>query len=577
MELRNIALSDLRIATVNVRHSRKAPDVSDILPSIRARGVLQPLLVRPHGAAFEIVAGRRRYFAASKVAEEQGMPIEQVLIPCAVALDESDADAMEASLIENVARAPMDELEEYEAFAKLLKQGRNVPDIAKTFGLTERYVKQRLALASLHTAIKDAYRSGDIEAEDMQLLANATRRQQKEWVGAFQGESKHPSEGEGAPRGHDLKQWLFGTDQIMTGAALFPIDHYKGDIIADLFGDFSFFADTDAFWVLQNAAVASLKDELAAKGWKVSVLEKGTRFQSWQYDEAALEDGGEAFIEVRNNGEVETHQGYRTYEDPGPASAKRERSDSEQPVARPELTKAAENYLALHRHAIVRAELLAHPSIALRLAVAHMIAGSPLWSIKPDPQRAEKEAISESVAGSPAQAAVSAERESVLELMQLEKSYYGSLTRGNGDEHTAASAFARLMALPDETVLRVMALLMAETLAAGSALTEAAGMVLKPDVARWWRLDDTFLDLLKDRTAINALLSEVAGKTVADANLSETGKVQKKVVRDCLTGEGREQVQGYVPRYMAFPVGHYDPGKTLELAAVSDAIKSLFT
>ena len=72
MELRNIALSDLRIATVNVRHSRKAPDVSDILPSIRARGVLQPLLVRPRGSAFEIVAGRRRYFAASLVAEEQG-------------------------------------------------------------------------------------------------------------------------------------------------------------------------------------------------------------------------------------------------------------------------------------------------------------------------------------------------------------------------------------------------------------------------------------------------------------------------------------------------------------------------
>ncbi|WP_049814791.1 ParB N-terminal domain-containing protein [Bradyrhizobium sp. WSM2793] len=60
MELRNIALSNLRIANVNVRHGRKAPDISDILPSVRARGVLQPLLVRPHGDAFEIVAGRAR-------------------------------------------------------------------------------------------------------------------------------------------------------------------------------------------------------------------------------------------------------------------------------------------------------------------------------------------------------------------------------------------------------------------------------------------------------------------------------------------------------------------------------------
>jgi ParB family transcriptional regulator, chromosome partitioning protein len=93
----------------------------------------------------------------------------------------------------------------------------------------------------------------------------------------------------------------------------------------------------------------------------------------------------------------------------------------------------------------------------------------------------------------------------VLELLQLEKSFYGTVTRGNGDAHIAASVFARLLALPDETVLRVIALVMAETLAAGSVLAEAAGMVIKPDVARLWRLDDTFLDLLKDRTVINAL------------------------------------------------------------------------
>ena len=67
------------------------------------------------------------------MAEERGMPIGEVLLPCAIAADDSDADAMEASLIENVARAPMDELEEYEAFATLLKQGRNVTDICKDF------------------------------------------------------------------------------------------------------------------------------------------------------------------------------------------------------------------------------------------------------------------------------------------------------------------------------------------------------------------------------------------------------------------------------------------------------------
>lgn len=359
---------------------------------------------------------------------------------------------------------------------------------------------------------------------------------------------------------------------------MFPLDHYKGDIITDLFGDVSYFADVDAFWTLQNAAIAKRRDELAGQGWTVNVLDKGARFPAWQYDEACLQDGGEAFIEVRDNGEVEVHQGYRTYrvtQDPANEDSKNSDAEGGDAAARPELTKAAANYLALHRHAIVRAELLAHPSIALRLAAAHMIAGSV--ERRAGPAARGQGSIAESVAASPAQAALAAERGSVLELLQLEKSFYGTVTRGNGDAHIAASVFARLLALPDETVLRVIALVMAETLAAGSVLAEAAGMVIKPDVARWWRLDDTFLDLLKDRTVINALLSQVAGKAVTDANVSETGKVQKKIIRDCLTGEGRERVQGFVPRYMAFPVGHYDPNKTLEIATASDAIKSLFT
>lgn len=232
MDLQHIALSNLKVATVNVRHTRKPPDVSDILPSIRARGVLQPLLVRPNGKGYEIVAGRRRYFAASKVAEEQGVAADEVLIPCAITAKGDDAGAVEASLIENVARAPMDELEEYEAFAKLLKQGRGVADIATTFGVTELYVKQRFALANLHSRIKDAYRNGDIEPEDLQLLTAATRRQQKEWVAAFEQESDPgDQEAEGAPRGYQLKQWLFGGEQIATGAALFAVDDYKGALL----------------------------------------------------------------------------------------------------------------------------------------------------------------------------------------------------------------------------------------------------------------------------------------------------------------------------------------------------------
>ncbi|WP_210166679.1 hypothetical protein [Bradyrhizobium japonicum] len=85
------------------------------------------------------------------------------------------------------------------------------------------------------------------------------------------------------------------------------------------------------------------------------------------------------------------------------------------------------------------------------------------------------------------------------------------------------------------------------------------------------------LNLMKDRTAANGLLSEIAGKAVADANVSEPGKAQKKIIRDCLNGEGRERVSGFVPRYMSFPISITIPNKTLEIVRASDGINALFT
>ena len=71
MELQHIALARLSVSKANMRTGRKPPDISNILPSVKARGVLVPLLVRPNSedGHFEIVAGRRRYHAALAVAE----------------------------------------------------------------------------------------------------------------------------------------------------------------------------------------------------------------------------------------------------------------------------------------------------------------------------------------------------------------------------------------------------------------------------------------------------------------------------------------------------------------------------
>src|SRR5690606_34407628 len=103
-----------------------------------------------------------------------------------------------------------------------------------------------------------------------------------------------------------------------------------------------------------------------------------------------------------HDGEVKFHEGYLTQKEYD-SRRKAERDGTDAPkAAKLELTQAMENYLGLHRHTAVQAELLERPSIALRLTVAHMVAGSGLWSVKADSQKANNDAIAQAIAGSKA-------------------------------------------------------------------------------------------------------------------------------------------------------------------------------
>src|SRR6202008_1882530 len=118
------------------------------------------------------------------------------------------------------------------------------------------------------------------------------------------------------------------------------------------------------------------------------------------------------------------------------------------------------------------------------------------------------------------------------------------LTGGNGDDRGTVVLFIRLLALSDADVLRVLAVAMGETLAAGSGVVEALGVHLKLDMAAVWQPDDAFFDLIRDRQVINALLAEVASKRIADGNVTEKVAAQKRIVRDCLAGiNGRAKVE----------------------------------
>ena len=572
MQLLHIEIEKLCISPVNMRHAKRPPDISDILPSVRARGVLVPLLVRPNGSpdSFEIVAGRRRYFAAKTVAEEQG---EIAPLPCAVMEPGDDAGALEASLIENVARLDPDEMSQYETFVRLAKEGRSVAEIAATFGITERTVQQRLGLGNLLPKIRDAYRSEEIDGETVRHLTLASKVQQKEWLALFEDPKQH------APQGYQLKQWLFGGQSIPTKSALFPLADYPGRIVADLFGEDGYFADTDLFWQKQNETIAAKRDALLAAGWaEVVVLETGQPFHGWEHEKTPKKKGGKVFIAVSHRGEVEIHEGYLSRKE----ARRARRGEVSEPDAaprkssRPEVTSAMQTYLDLHRHAAVRNALLDHPGVALRLMVAHAIAGSRLWQVKPDPQFAKSEATLASLAAGKAEASFNARRVEIVDVLGL-PSDRNTVTQGNGDSYALTEAFVRLLALADDDVLRVLAVVMGETLEAGSAVVEALGVHLKLDMRTVWQPDEAFFDLLRDKPVLNAMLAEVAGKATADANLTEKAKTQKQIVRDCLAGtNGRERVMGWLPGWMAFPVRAYTERGGFKTAEEWERVRGLF-
>jgi ParB family chromosome partitioning protein len=462
--LKTIPLSELRISKLNMRHSRKKPDVADILPSIRESGIRQTLLVRKEGDHYGVVAGRRRYFALKEIEKETG---KTPRVPCAIMREEDAASAIAASVIENVGRPPASEMEQYTAFKRLHDEGRGVDEISDFFGVTALLVRRVLALASLAEPIRKLYAGEEIDRETIRALTLATEDQQAEWLRLYE------SEDERAPRGRNCKAWITGGALITTDKALFDISEYDGQITADLFGEHGVFADPEAFWKAQCAAVAQRVEAYVADGWKdVVCLERGAFFHRWDHQTRTKKQGGKVYVELRHDGTVTFHEGYISQ-----AEARRqEKAKSGQddaPIApvKPEMSGPLAEYTLLHRHGAAQASLASQPAIALRLMVAHAMTGSALWDIRPHECRTKKPDTRASLEASKAAAEIEEKRERVAAL--FEALAVRGRARRNNDAYRLCEVFAALLAMSDAEVMEVLAFTMAQTLEAGGPVVEA--------------------------------------------------------------------------------------------------------
>ncbi|WP_343616949.1 ParB N-terminal domain-containing protein [Novosphingobium sp.] len=554
MKLDFIDLGKLCVSKANMRFSKKAPDVTDILPTMRRHGVIVPVLVRRNGSpeTFEIVAGARRFHAANVLADERRAAGQEVdPMPCAILESGENADAIEASLIENTARIDPDEVSRWECFTRLIREGRGVDDLSTTFGLPELAVRRALALGNLLPRIRAAYARKEIDATTVRHLTMASKSQQKAWLALFDDPDAW------CPTGYQLKQWLLGGQSIPVSNALFDTAEMKG-IVSDLFGEESYFADAEAFWTAQNAAIEQRRAAYLDDGWADAVIvPPAEHFHTWEHQKAPKRKGGRVYIDVHANGEVTFHEGYVTAKE-ARRIEKGETIDAAPKPVRAEITGPMQCYIDLHRHAALRAALLDHGGLALRLMVAHAIAGSPQWSVHIEKQTTRNDAIADSIENSRGEADFDAARRKVLALLSLDPDEPTVCGAGNAMGSALPLIFMRLMVLGDDDLLCVIAVVMGETLASGSAIIETVGQQIGMDMAPYWQADDAFFELVRDREVLTAMVGEVAGEMVAEANRSEKTKVLKAIIRNHLDGaDGRENREGWVPRWMTFPPAAY--------------------
>ena len=565
-DLIHIKLSALGISKLNMRHGRKAPDVSDILPSIREKGVRQTLLVRREGDGFGIVAGRRRFFALQQIAKESG---SDPLVPCAVMAEDDAASAIEASIIENVARLPATEMEQYTAFRKLHDEGRGVGEIAAFFGVTELNVRRVLALAALSAPIRKLYADEEIDRETVRALTLATPVQQADWLKFWNSETER------APMGRACKAWVTGGAAITTEKALFDLAGYTGTVTADLFGEAAVFADAAAFWEAQGAVIAERVEGYRQRGWTdVILMERGAYFQRWDYAQTTKKRGGKVIVEQRHDGTVTFHEGWLKAADVRKArTATVSGETAPETDMRPEMSGPMADYIGLHRHAVAQASLTRNPAIAMRLMAAHALCGSSLWNVRLHSPGAVKAETLASTGGGMAAAEMAAARDSAEALFEA---LGAPVPRRSGDAYHLCETFAALLAMSDTEVMHVVALAMAETLESGGPVVEAVLHASAADPAKFWKADEAFFDLLRDKRVITAFIAEAISPEAARKAESLTGKAQKDMLTAALAADEDGAGTSWTPGWMQVPPTRHVEGAACLPADAWDRIAGLF-
>ncbi len=161
-EVREIPLAEIEPSPYQARGRLDAGKMEELVASIREHGVLQPVLVRPRGERYELVAGERRWRAAREAGLEK--------IPALVrTLD--DRQALEIGLVENLQREDLNPLEEARAYRRMIEElGYTQEEVARRVGRSRAAVANALRLLSLEEEIRRWIEEGKLTAGHARAL-----------------------------------------------------------------------------------------------------------------------------------------------------------------------------------------------------------------------------------------------------------------------------------------------------------------------------------------------------------------------------------------------------------------------
>jgi ParB family chromosome partitioning protein len=166
--LRNLPVEQLQPGKFQPRRSFNEDRIADLVESIREKGILQPLLVRPLATdpgRFEIIAGERRWRAAQRAGLHEVPVIVREL---------SDREALEVALVENLQRQDLTPLEEADGYRRLLDEfSHTQEELAKAVGKSRSHVANMIRLLALPEPVKEMLEKGELTSGHARALLTA--------------------------------------------------------------------------------------------------------------------------------------------------------------------------------------------------------------------------------------------------------------------------------------------------------------------------------------------------------------------------------------------------------------------